>query len=185
MSMTCTSTFVRSRCARNLVPRPWPWCAPSIRPGTSATTNDPVVAELDDAEIRRERRERVVGDLRLGRRDARDQRALAGVREIRRGRRRPAASAAAAACALSPGSPGSVRRGARFVDVANAALPRPPRPPRATSTRSPTLRRDRRAESGRRRSFRTTTCRAALRGRDPRRPCRCSSIPGRAARARR
>ena len=39
------------------------------------------VVEAHDAEVRLERRERVVGDLRLGRRDHADQRALADVRE--------------------------------------------------------------------------------------------------------
>ena len=39
------------------------------------------VTEADDAEVRLERGERVVGDLRLGRRDHADQRALADVRE--------------------------------------------------------------------------------------------------------
>ena len=73
------STFVRSRCFRNRSPRPCPSCAPSIRPGTSATTKLRSSLMLHDAEIRRERRERVVGDLRLRRRDARDQRGLAGV----------------------------------------------------------------------------------------------------------
>ena len=67
--------------------------------------NDAVAAQLDDAEIRRERRERVVGDLRPRLGDARDQRALAGVRETRPGRRRPAASAAGAACAARRASP--------------------------------------------------------------------------------
>ena len=41
----------------------------------------PVVVGRDDAEVRDERRERVVGDLRLGRRDRGDQRGLAGVRK--------------------------------------------------------------------------------------------------------
>src|SRR5262245_40683502 len=40
-----------------------------------------VIAQLHDAEIRRQRRERVVGDLRPRRRDARDECALARVRE--------------------------------------------------------------------------------------------------------
>ena len=96
-----------------------------------------VVAEVDDAEIGRQRRERVVGDLRPRRGDARDRACSCRRSETRRGRRRPAASAAAAASAVSPGRPGSARRGARLVEVANAALPRPPRPPRATSTFSP------------------------------------------------
>ena len=39
-STRCTSTLVRSRWLRNRWPRPCPSCAPSIRPGTSATTND-------------------------------------------------------------------------------------------------------------------------------------------------
>ena len=40
-----------------------------------------VVAEADHAEIRRQRREGIVGDLRTRRRHARDERRLAGVRE--------------------------------------------------------------------------------------------------------
>ena len=43
------------------------------------------VVEADDAEVRLERRERVVGDLRLGRRDHADQRALADVGEADEG----------------------------------------------------------------------------------------------------
>ena len=138
-SMTCTSTFVRSRCARNFVPSPCPSCAPSISPGTSATTKLRSSLEVDDAEIRRERRERVVGDLRPRGGDARDQRALAGVRKSDETDVGEQLQPQPQRCASSPGLPGSVRRGARLVDVANAALPRPPRPPRATSTRSPTV----------------------------------------------
>ena len=80
-STRCTSTLVRSRCRRNWWPRPWPRCAPSISPGTSATTKLRSSLEPHDAEIRRQRRERVVGDLRPRRGDARDQRRLAGVGE--------------------------------------------------------------------------------------------------------
>ena len=80
-STRCTSTFVRSRWRRNWWPSPWPRCAPSISPGTSATTKLRSSLRRDDAEVRRQRRERVVGDLRPRRRDARDQRRLAGVRE--------------------------------------------------------------------------------------------------------
>ena len=50
-----------------------------------------VVVEAHHAEVRLEGGERVVGDLRLGRRDRRDQRGLADAREARRGRRRPSA----------------------------------------------------------------------------------------------
>ena len=81
MSTRCTSTFVRSRWRRNWWPRPWPRCAPSISPGTSATTKLRSSLEADDAEVRRQRGERVVGDLRPRRGDARDQRRLAGVGE--------------------------------------------------------------------------------------------------------
>ena len=65
---------------RNSRPRPLPVAAPGIRPGTSATVND-VLAGLHHAQVRHQGGERVVGDLRLGRRDDRDQRRLAGRRE--------------------------------------------------------------------------------------------------------
>ena len=67
--------------AQELVAEAVASCAPSISPGTSATTKLRSPLERDDAEIRRERGERVVGDLRPRGRDARDQRGLAGVRE--------------------------------------------------------------------------------------------------------
>ena len=51
----------------------------------SATTNSVSSSSAHDAEVRLERRERVVGDLRLGRRDDADQRALADVREADEG----------------------------------------------------------------------------------------------------
>ena len=54
-----------------------------------------IVIETDHAEVRLERRERVVGDLRLGRRDHRDQRALARRSGTRRARRRPSAGSRA------------------------------------------------------------------------------------------
>ena len=50
-------------------------------PGHVGDDEAAVVAQADDAEIRRQRGERVVGDLRPRRRDARDQRRLAGVGE--------------------------------------------------------------------------------------------------------
>ena len=65
---------------RNCSPRPLPSLAPSIRPGMSATTSSCVV-DADHAQLRGQGRERVVGDLGLGGRDAADERALAGVRE--------------------------------------------------------------------------------------------------------
>ena len=78
-STRCTSTFVRSRCLRKRSPSPLPSCAPSISPGTSATTKLRLPAKRHDAEIRRERGEGIVGDLRPRGRNARDQRRLAGV----------------------------------------------------------------------------------------------------------
>ena len=76
-----TSTLVRSRWLRKRWPRPCPACAPSISPGTSATTNDRSPDRPTTPEVRHQRGERVVGDLRPRGRDARDQRRLAGVRE--------------------------------------------------------------------------------------------------------
>ena len=81
MSTRCTSTLVRSRWRRNWWPSPRPRCAPSISPGTSATTKLRSSLRPHDAEIRRQRGEGVVGDLRAGGRDAGDERRLAGVRE--------------------------------------------------------------------------------------------------------
>ena len=71
--------LVRSMCRRNAWPRPAPCWAPSIRPGMSATTMRRSPDKLDDAELRLERGERVVGDLRPGGGDRAQQRALAGV----------------------------------------------------------------------------------------------------------
>ena len=76
-----TSTFVRSMWRRNWWPRPWPSCAPLIRPGHVGDDEAAIVAQRHDAEVGRERRERVVGDLRTRRGDPRDQRGLAGVGE--------------------------------------------------------------------------------------------------------
>ena len=80
MSSTCTSRRVRSTCARKSWPRPAPSLAPSIRPGMSASTSWRSLA-FEHAEHRRERRERIVGDLRRGARQPREQRGLAGVRQ--------------------------------------------------------------------------------------------------------
>ena len=80
-STRCTSTLVRSRWRRNWWPSPWPRCAPSISPGTSASDEAAIAAQADDAEVRRERGERIGGDLRPRGRHARDQRRLAGVGE--------------------------------------------------------------------------------------------------------
>ena len=103
----------------------------------SATTNSVVVVEAHDAEVRLERRERVVGDLRLGRRDHADQRALADVREADEGDVGHAASARGGASAPRRARPARRTLGARRRLDRNRALPRPPRPPAAASQRSP------------------------------------------------
>jgi hypothetical protein len=61
------------------MPRPAPSAAPSIRPGDVSHHEALLGANADHAEVRVQRRERVVGDFRAGRRDGADQRALAGV----------------------------------------------------------------------------------------------------------
>ena len=61
-----SSTRQRSTWPRKRSPSPAPSCAPSIRPGMSASTNSPLV-DAHDAEARVQRRERIVGDLRLRR----------------------------------------------------------------------------------------------------------------------
>ena len=126
----------RSTCFRNRMPSPAPRCAPSMSPGMSATTSVRWSSPRHDAEVRHERRERIVGDLRLGRRDRGDERGLAGVRkaddrdvgeELQLDRR---------AGARRPAGPACAKRGAWRVGVAKCWLPQPPLPPPASSTRS-------------------------------------------------
>ncbi len=91
--------------AQELVAEPVARCAPSIRPGHVGDDEAPVVAQADHAEVRRQRRERVVGNLRAWR--PRCARSAWTCRRwgSRRGRRRPAASAAGAATSVRPASP--------------------------------------------------------------------------------
>ena len=74
---------VRSTWRRKAWPRPAPWLAPSMRPGTSAIvgrrSSSPL--EVEHAEVRLERRERVVGDLGRRRGERGEQGGLARVRE--------------------------------------------------------------------------------------------------------
>ena len=67
--------------AEELVPEPTALARPLDQPGDVGDDELVVVVEAHHAEVGLERRERVVGDLRLGRRDDADQRALADVRE--------------------------------------------------------------------------------------------------------
>ena len=78
-STRCTSTLVRSMWRRN-------WCAEAVallraldQPGHVGDDEAAIAAQRHDAEVRRQRRERVVGDLRPRRGDAGDQRRLARV----------------------------------------------------------------------------------------------------------
>ena len=98
--------------------------------------HEPLLARLRDAEVGRQGRERVVGDLRCGRRQPGQERGLPCVRqahqthvgdraELQRSRR------------SSPSSPASAVFGTRFFALANRTLPRPPRPPRATTASEP------------------------------------------------
>ena len=81
MSTRCSSSRVRCRCFRNRMPRPAPSAAPSISPGMSAITKLLSGPTDDHAELRVQRRERIVGDFRPRRRHGADQRGLAGVRQ--------------------------------------------------------------------------------------------------------
>ena len=129
-SSTWTSSRVRSTCARNSWPSPAPSLAPSIRPGMSAITSWRSSA-VDRAEHRLERRERVVGDLRLRARQPGEQRRLAGVREAHEpGVGEQLQVQLEPALLARQATLGEPRRLA--VEVAKRLLPRPPAPPRAS-----------------------------------------------------
>ena len=104
------------------------------------------IVSRDDAQVRNERRERVVGDLRLRRGDHGDQGGLARVGETRRSPRRPGASARSRGGALPRAGPASRSAGpagwaSRSVDCPTRRfLPRPDaraRPPGAGPRRAP------------------------------------------------
>ena len=80
-STKCASRRVRSMCRKNWMPSPWPRCAPSMRPGMSATTKLRKLSSCATPRLGSKRGERVIGDLRPRRRDARNQRGFAGVRK--------------------------------------------------------------------------------------------------------
>ena len=96
----------------------------------------PLVRPVDDAENGLERRERVVGDLRLGVGDAAKQRGLAGVRQPGERRVDDQLQAKVDVAARRPGRPVSAKRGVCRVGVAKRAFPRPPWPPRAATNRA-------------------------------------------------
>ena len=130
------------------------------------------VGRVDRAEHRRERRERVVGDLRLGVRDPAQERRLARVREAEE-RRVGEQLEPSSSSASSPAWPTSAKRGVCCVGVAKRRLPAPPSPPRATTARAPGCARSTSRPPPRRRP-------ASRRARGARRPRRrrraCSSL---------
>ena len=104
-STRCTSTLVRSMWRRNWWPRPWPWCAPLISPGRRRRRSCDRRSRPTHAEVRHERGERIVGDLR----DAppRCARSAWTCRRSgsRSGRRRRSASARGEGTSLRPARP--------------------------------------------------------------------------------
>ena len=128
-----------------------------------------LVRPVDDAEDGLERRERVVGDLRLRVRETAEERRLAGVREA--GERRvdhELETKLELELVARKAGLGEARRLTR--GVANRALPRPPCPPRATTTRP----------SG---TARSATSRALARRAAASRPAREARSPHRRLRA--
>ena len=81
MSTRCSSTRVRCRCFRNRMPRPGALGRALDEPRDVGHHEAALLADRDDAEVRIQRRERIVGDLRPRRRNRADQRRLAGVRQ--------------------------------------------------------------------------------------------------------
>ena len=79
-STTCNRRRVRSRCFRNRMPRPAPVGRAFDQPGNVGDHEAAIRADADDAELRVQRGERIVGDLRSRGREGPRQRRLAGVR---------------------------------------------------------------------------------------------------------
>ena len=85
--------------------------------------DEPVAVAARDAEVRRERGERVVRDLRLRRGQPRQQRGLAGVRAARRGRRRRPCGARRAGASPRRPRPARPCAGRRLRALASARVP--------------------------------------------------------------
>ena len=130
-STRCISTFVRSRCFRNRSPSPLPSCAPSISPGTSATTKLRLPLSETTPRFGDQGGERVVGDLRPRGGDARDQRRFARVGKSDEPDIGEQLQVQLQLLGFA-GVPSSKRRGARLVELTKRAFPRPPMPPCAT-----------------------------------------------------
>ena len=121
------------------MPSPTPSCAPSIKPGKSATTNvRPLPGAAsgiggNHAQMRLERGERIRRNLRTRRGDARNQRGFSRVRKTDQAHIRqqfqfePQMALFAGTCLLHA----RAAPGATAARNAGLPLPRPPRPPRA------------------------------------------------------
>ena len=175
-STTWTRTRVRSTWRRKAWPRPAPWLAPSMRPGHVGDRRAPLVvlAEVEHPEVRLERRERVVGDLRVGRRQRGEQGRLAGVRQADEPdvgdqpelEAEPALLARLALLGVLRGPVGRASRSGRCRGRPGRRA-RPSRAARSTRGR-------RRARRSRRRR---RPCPAGRPARGRRRPCRGASSP--------
>ena len=98
-----------------------------------------IARQADDAEVGNERRERIVGNLRSGRRDARDHRRLAGVRKADQpdvGEQLQVQPQIAALRRAGRAACGAARG---WSSSRYCALPQPPLPPLAMSTRCPAV----------------------------------------------
>ena len=80
-SMTCTRTLRALEVAEELVAESMPRMRAFDESRHVGDDEAPVAAQADDAEVGRQSRERIVGDLRARGGDARDERRLAGVRK--------------------------------------------------------------------------------------------------------
>jgi hypothetical protein len=158
-SSSTQSTRARSTWRRKSWPSPRPCAAPSMSPGTSAMTNSvaspgraDAPAHPHDAEVRHERREGIVGDLRPRRRDPGDQRRLADVGEA--DQRHVGLGASAPGRTSSPDRPRPARRrpgpGGRWRGIGRCRRRRGRPAPRATGRRAPRGRRAARRRARRR-----------------------------------
>ena len=127
-SRTCTSTEQRSMWRRKSRPSPLPCARAGDQPG-HVGDGEGRLARGDDAEVRHQRGERVVGDLRPGRGQRRDQRRLAGAGEADQPDVGDASSARARRRAPRPARRAARSRAPCGAVDASAALPSPPRPP--------------------------------------------------------
>ena len=84
-----------------------------------------------------QRRERIVGNFRLRRRNRADQRRFAGIRQAEQADVRHHLQLEPQLRASRPADPGIAWRGVRLVLLLNLVLPQPPLPPLATSRRWP------------------------------------------------